>query len=515
MHKILIIDDEPAIVRVLSMSLKADGYTVFGAHSGEEGLDVFAKERPDIVLTDIRMPGIDGLEVLHRIKAQSEDTEVIIITGHGDIDSAIDALQFGASDFINKPVRDESLAIALKRAIEKITIRRRLASYTHDLEDMVEEATQEIRRQAAFQSNLIRSSNDAIVATDEKWRIVIYNPAAKRIFGYTRDEVLEHDVHEIFPETVFPRLMAAAEQTADTINPKEAVNSWQEDTLTTKDGAVVPVRHYGRILLSKGEMVGSVTFFHDLTEVKRLEQELVQAERLAAIGQTVAGMAHCIKNILHGFKGGSYIMDIGIDKNDTDKLTKGWQMIQRNIRRTSDLVLDLLSYSKSRAPEYEPCRPNEIAADVVDLLQQVAEEHGVTLARSFSEDVKEVVLDPRTVHRGLMNLVSNAIDACAYDDTIDKDHRVDVKTSLDPDGRIRFDVTDNGSGMSDEVREKLFGSFFSTKGAKGTGLGLLVTAKLIQEHGGAIRVESAENVGAAFTVWLPPQKLKTEAADHG
>jgi len=112
-----------------------------------------------------------------------------------------------------------------------------------------------------------------------------------------------------------------------------------------------------------------------------------------------------------------------------------------------------------------------------------------------------------------MNLVSNAIDACAYDDSIDKDHAVNVKTGLDPDGRIRFDVTDNGSGMSDEVKEKLFGSFFSTKGAKGTGLGLLVTAKLIQEHGGKIDVESTESVGTTFTVWLPQQQLKPEVAD--
>ncbi len=513
MHKILIIDDEPAIVRVLSMSLKADGYTVFGAHSGEEGLEVFEKEQPDVVLTDIRMPGIDGLEVLHRIKAQTEDAEVIIITGHGDIDAAVDALQFGASDFINKPVRDEALAIALKRAIEKLTIRRRLTSYTRDLEEMVEAATQKIRQQAAFQANLIKSSNDAIIATNEKWGIVIFNTAAERIFGYTHDEILEHDAHEIYPETVFSRLMAAAENPVDAVTPDAAINLWQEGTLTAKNGAVIPIRYYGRILRRKGEMVGSVTFFHDLTEVKRLELELVQAERLAAIGQTVAGMAHCIKNILHGFKGGSYIMDIGIEKNDADKLTNGWQMIQRNIKRTSDLVLDLLSYSKNREPEYEPCLPNEIAADVVDLLKPVAEEHRVALTQSFSADVKEMVLDSRTVHRSLMNLVSNAIDACAYDDNIDRVHTVDVKTSLDPDGRIRFDVEDNGSGMSAEVKEKLFSSFFSTKGAKGTGLGLLVTAKLIQEHGGTISVDSTENVGTTFTVWLAAQQLKPEATD--
>ncbi len=101
--------------------------------------------------------------------------------------------------------------------------------------------------------------------------------------------------------------------------------------------------------------MGTVTFFQDLREIKRLEQELVKSERLAAIGQTVAGLAHGIKNILHGLKGGSYLVDIGINKEDSVKLKKGWEMVKRNVGRTSNLVMDLLSYAKEREPEYENC----------------------------------------------------------------------------------------------------------------------------------------------------------------
>ena len=119
--KILLIDDEEVNVRVLGMTLKADGYEVVSAYSGEEGLDVFKKERPPIVLTDIKMPGMDGLEVLKRIKELDEDTEVIIVTGHGDRDAAITALQYGASDFINKPIQKEALDAALARAEEILT----------------------------------------------------------------------------------------------------------------------------------------------------------------------------------------------------------------------------------------------------------------------------------------------------------------------------------------------------------------------------------------------------------
>ena len=125
---------------MLSMSLRSDVYEVVTAYSGEEGLEVFEKSSPDIVLTDLKMPGMNGLEVLKRVKKANPETEVIIITGHGDIDSAIEALQYGASDFINKPIRDEGLSIALKRASEKIDIRMKLNQYTDNLKNLVKEA---------------------------------------------------------------------------------------------------------------------------------------------------------------------------------------------------------------------------------------------------------------------------------------------------------------------------------------------------------------------------------------
>jgi two-component system, NtrC family, sensor kinase len=131
MHKILLIDDEPDILRVLGISLRADGYAVQTASSGEEALAIFARETPELVITDIKMPGLSGIEVLREVKNINAETEVIIITGHGDIDSAIEALHFGASDFINKPVRDKQLTIALTRAQEKIHIKQPAAGVHH------------------------------------------------------------------------------------------------------------------------------------------------------------------------------------------------------------------------------------------------------------------------------------------------------------------------------------------------------------------------------------------------
>ena len=499
MNKLLLIDDEPDILRVLSMSLRADGYEVFTAGNGTEGLAAFEKEGPDIVITDIKMPGMDGIEVLGKIKEREPDSEVIIITGHGDIDNAIEALKFGASDYINKPIRDEALSIALQRARDKLEIKRQLKEYTIDLEIKIEDATREIRRRSEFQTKLIRSSNDGIVATDKDLNIVIYNPGAEKIFGYPPAEVINKmsatDLYTAEMGDDFNKAMTGSNHIKDF--------PWKETAIKSKSGENIPVRFSGTILEEKGRKMGSVAFFQDLTEIKRLEMELVRSERLAAIGQTVAGLAHGIKNILHGLKGGSYLVDLGIKKNNTEKLKTGWDMIKRNIGRTSNLVMDLLSYSKEREPEYEPCSPNEIANDVCELLAQRAKENKIEIVKVFDVSIKEISMDPRTIHEVLLNLMSNAIDACLFDEDTSKSWRIRLKTTHEDGKRIRFEVEDNGAGMNEEVQQKLFTSFFSTKGHRGTGLGLMVTRKLIEEHHGTIEVKSQVNRGTTFSMQLP------------
>jgi PAS domain S-box-containing protein len=359
---------------------------------------------------------------------------------------------------------------------------------------------QDVNQKADFQAKLIGSSNDGIVATDEQGMVVVFNPAAESIFGYTGSDVVgQQDARQLLPATV----MEAFDQAIDATESHQWSLPWREIVVTSKSGEKIPARFSGTVLRQKHKKVGMVAFFQDLREIKHLEHELVNAERLAAVGQTVAGMAHCVKNILHGLKGGSYMINIGLAKDNTEKLQTGWKMVQRNIARTSDLVQDLLSYSKEREPQLEPCQPNTIAEEVIELMQEVAGEENVTLKAALSPDIGEVLLDQRSLHRSLLNLVSNAIDACRDDPNPGKRHKVTLTTALEGDDMIRFDVTDNGSGMSDEVKAKLFSSFFSTKGPQGTGLGLLVTAKLVEEHNGTISVDSELDRGTTFHIRLP------------
>ena len=234
-------------------------------------------------------------------------------------------------------------------------------------------------------------------------------------------------------------------------------------------------------------------------ENARLHSQIVQKERLAAVGETVAGLAHCIKNILNGIRGGAYMVDLALRNQDDNTLMKGWEMVKRNNGFMHDLALDMLAYAKERAPAYQSCEANKIVSNVCETMAPCAREKGVCLEWTENADLSAVVVDPTGIQRCLLNLVGNAIEACPTG----QDASVRVATMLLPEERFSISVTDTGCGIPEQDLAKLFQVFFSTKGAKGTGLGLAVTRKIIEEHGGHIAVDSAVDRGTTFTMVLP------------
>ncbi|HOX40370.1 MAG TPA: ATP-binding protein [Candidatus Brocadiia bacterium] len=227
----------------------------------------------------------------------------------------------------------------------------------------------------------------------------------------------------------------------------------------------------------------------------RLRSERLQMERLAAIGEAIAGMAHCVKNVLNTINCGAYIIDSGISKQDWDTVQKGWGLMGNSNNFLKKMVLDMLAYSKPREPSYEDIDINAFCRDVCDSCNQLAEKNGVTLRYEPSGDVKAMI-DAVAMQRALYNLVSNAIEACKSGG--------EVKLILDPDKDIfRIIVADTGCGMTSEVKKKLFQTFFSTKGSRGTGLGLPCVGKTVSEHQGRIEVESQVGVGTKFILTIP------------
>jgi PAS domain S-box-containing protein len=364
---------------------------------------------------------------------------------------------------------------------------------------------EESRRQAAFQQMLITGSNCGIVAADKTGMVNIFNPAAEVIFGSPARDV----IGRLAAADLFPAAVNARFDTQIRSGQWDDVIPWFEVSIPNRTGMPIPANFSGKLLVEDGRMIGRVAFFQDLREIKQLQQELIAAVRLSAVGQTVAGLAHYIKNILSGLSGGSYVVDVAMEENDHGKLQAGWDSVKRNIGRISELVQDLLTYSKEREPEYGPCKPNEIIEDLCDLFRAQARGCEIEIIPECDMSIGEVLMDSRTLHRCLLNLLTNALDACNMDEDLQKRHCVRIK-SLRQRDTIRFDVSDNGIGLPPATQAKLFSALFSTKGGKGTGLGLLVTQKLVREHGGEIRFNSRPGQGATFSLRLPFRRQRKD-----
>ncbi len=236
-------------------------------------------------------------------------------------------------------------------------------------------------------------------------------------------------------------------------------------------------------------------------EDTRYYSAMVQAERLAAIGQTIATLSHHIKNILQGIRGGSYLIEMGLTEHDESIVGKGWKIVEKNQNKISTLVMDMLSFSKEREPDLTAANVNVVVHDVLELMQSRAQEEQVDLRCEQDESMPELVFDPEGIHRAVLNIVTNAIDAVAETGSPGK---VTVKTTYLPEQTVaHIEIRDTGPGIAADQMDKLFSAFISTKKSRGTGLGLPVSQKILAEHGGKITVENLPGQGACFTLELP------------
>lgn len=244
-------------------------------------------------------------------------------------------------------------------------------------------------------------------------------------------------------------------------------------------------------------------------EDTRYYSAMVQAERLAAIGQTIATVSHHIKNILQGIRGGSYLIEMGLAEHDESLVRKGWAIVEKNQNKISNLVMDMLTFSKEREPDLVPADMNRVVADVVELMQARAAECQVTLQYEQASEMPVLVFDPEGIHRAVLNVVTNAIDAAA-EANVSGVVRVATQYAA-TEAKVRIIVEDNGPGIPPEQMDTLFSPFVSTKKSRGTGLGLPVSQKILHEHGGKILVHSAVGQGARFVLELPAVLGETEA----
>ena len=243
-------------------------------------------------------------------------------------------------------------------------------------------------------------------------------------------------------------------------------------------------------------------------ENARLVQQHLQRERLAAAGETVAHLSHYIKNILQGMRSGADVVERGIEKRDLTTTAQGWRIVERNLDRSYDLMMNMLAFSKDREPRFEPLQVNRIVEEVVALVQKQADAKQVVLLADLDENAPPIPLDYDGMHQIALNIVTNAVDAVAPQQGM-----INVRTQYDAaQHAVMLSVTDNGPGVPAEIRERIFQPFYSSKGHGGTGLGLAVARKIVRELGGTIEVLDPPDGGAEFRVQLPAARPEETSA---
>lgn len=237
-----------------------------------------------------------------------------------------------------------------------------------------------------------------------------------------------------------------------------------------------------------------------ITRARLIEANL-RAERLAAVGQAVAGISHHTKNILTALDASVDLVDRGFTEKNETFVRDGWPILKRSVGRLSHVVEDMLAFSKPRTPMLEPCDIAALVRETVQSLQALISQRDITLTADTSGLRGPVWADAHAFHQALLNLLTNAADA-----TPDSKGLITIDAKHAGAGWLELTVCDNGPGVPQGDRERIFDPFYSTKGSKGTGLGLAVTRKIMTEHHGSVSVDTGPLGGALFTLHLPPRK---------
>lgn len=506
--KIVLIDDEQDIREVVSLDLTDAGYQVFTAEDGATGISLVEEVSPQIVITDIRMPGIDGIQVLSNIKDKIPNTQIIVVTAFGEIDIAVRALQLDASDFITKPINPEALHMALKRARERYLAVISLAEYTHLLEQENAHTAAELNQAIAFQKNLTECSMDGILACDSVEMVMTCNRSLLRLLGYDRNEILQKKtLEQLFVDNNYQRFKAAlmGEKYG---GPGKLVLF--ETCLQDSSGEKTPVQVSATMLPESNRQGGVVCFFRDLRDVRRLEREMadqariLHQDKMMSLGRLAASVVHEINNPLSGILNYLRLMARIIERgplsdDKQDKFKSYLELVEKETSRCSRIVANLLTFSRKSEPTFTPIQLEPLIEQCVNLSRHKLELSNIDLDVNLDASLPPVMADINQLQQCIINLIFNAIDAMDDGGTLSINVTADNREPL-----VTIAVKDTGKGIPPENLSRIFDPFFTTKQeGYGVGLGLSTVFGIMERHHGAVEVSSPPERGSEFRLKLP------------
>ena len=500
--RVLLVEDSEDDAALLLRELKRAGYDVahdrvFTAEAIEQSL---AKSDWDLVISDHGMPAFSGTEALQIVRRIAPDLPFIFVSGSIGEDIAVAAMRAGAQDYVMKG-NIRRLAPAIDRELREAEARHR--------ERLTEE---QLRSTGEMLRSVFSASPLAIIATDVRGLVTLWNPAAERLFGWTRDEVIGRE-NPVVPDQARETIEARRElvRQGETVSDLEARR-------VRKDGSLVDVTVTVAATRDRNGLPDGVTVvYQDLTERKQLQAQFLQAQKMEAVGRLAGGVAHDFNNLLTVIT--SYAELLRAETKSDDPRDDDLAQIQRAADAATALTRQLLSFSRQRVIEPRVVDLNEIVAGATRLASRLV---GTTveMVSDLNPATGPVKADPGHIEQIVMNLAVNARDAMPRGGKlvistrhVDASEMHDDTATAGVSGYAMVSVADTGTGMDEATQQRMFEPFFTTKPLdKGTGLGLATVYGLVKQYEGLVRVRSALGIGTTFEIYLPTALEGADAA---
>lgn len=475
--KILIADDNDILLKATQRAMQGEGYEVFCARDGYEALEMVRGQQPDLVLLDANMPGMDGFEVLRRIKSDpmTATTFVVIVSGSRvDTDSLTQGLETGADGYITRPIQNRELAARVRSLLR------------------IKAAEDAVRRQEEQLRVLIASNRDGMLVVDEQKLVLFGNRAAREMLNSSGEELEGMDVG--IPLTTGERVEVELPGKEDSHRIVEIYTTkieWQAKPAWL--ASLRDITHLKqieqKILQLNRELEAQVN--ERTRELRQAQEKLLRQERLAALGQLGVSIGHELRGPLGVITNAIFFLK-SIDPDASPKKKEYYSLIEQQVQTAEKIISDLLNFARIKSSDPKPVALPDVLNEVFERFPVPPE---VNVVVDLPADLPQILVDQQHLGQVLGNLVLNACQAMPSGGVLTvKAHQVGEEVSIA--------VQDTGVGISPDNLDRIFEPLFTTK-PKGIGLGLAVCKQLIEVNNGRIEVQSQPGVGAVFTVILP------------
>jgi len=482
-RRVLVVDDENLILKIISDILLKEGYDVKTAFNCEKALQLLKEESFHVILTDIRMPEKNGIDLLEEVRTFNPDIPVIIMTGFASLVTAVEAVRYGAFDYLTKPLDYNKLKSVIKHAVDKYELVSENKRLLKELKELNATLELKVRERNRDLENTLSSTHESIVTTDKDLTIKSANPKTVEIFG--EDCVgrkLSDIVQGINFDSIVPQILSRPSYT--TKHELRYGDRFLEISLS-------PLVDF-----ETHDIFGVIAVTEDITEKKKLEAQLIQSTKMSAVGQLAAGIAHEFNNILTGIIG---YTSFAMSRTSIDQVRRDLRIVEKASNRAVEIVNKLLSFSRQKEERFQLASIDEVIEDTIVLIEHTFQSDKIKILRYYGK-IPPIRMNVSEIQQVILNLVINSKHAMPEGGVIA------INTEL-KDNYVKIDFSDTGIGIPKENLPRIFEPFFTTKGKdsskSGTGLGLSVAYAIIERHGGKIELTSEVGKGTTFTIWLP------------